>query len=118
MSESVNIDIVDLLKDLAESLGDTTKAKIVNEAIHEIIRLRKSWEFQRKEADWNNKSRLHFMDMFQTGAEMFEETNVCCAWCQFADSCSDSCENHADEECFRLNHSKYYNEIEKRIKND
>lgn len=27
MSEIVNIDIVDLLKDLTESLGDTTKAK-------------------------------------------------------------------------------------------
>lgn len=115
MSESVNIDIVDLLKDLGESLGDTTKAKIVKEAIHEIVRLRKSWKFQRKEAEWNNKSRLHFMDMFQTGAEMFEETNVCCAWCQFACSCRD---NHASEECFKLNHSKYYAEIEKRIKND
>ena len=44
-----NIDITDLLKDLAESLGDTTKAKIVKEAVHEIIRLRKSWEYQRKE---------------------------------------------------------------------
>lgn len=115
MSESVNIDIVDLLKDLTESLGDTTKAKIVKEAIHEIVRLRKSWKFQRKEAEWYNKSRLHFMDMFQTGAEMFSETNVCCAWCQFDCSCRD---NHANEECFKLNHSKYYTEIEKRIKND
>ena len=115
MSEIVNIDIVDLLEDLTESLGDTTKAKIVKEAIHEIVCLRKSCKFQRKEAEWNNNSRLHFMDMFQTGAKMFAETNVCCAWCQFACSCRD---NHANEECFKLNHSKYYTEIEKRIKND
>ncbi len=110
-----NIDITDLLKDLAESLGDTTKAKIVKEAVHEITRLRKSWEFQRKEAEWNNKSRLHFMDMFQTGAEMFAETNICCEWCCFNKSCSDG---HADQECFRLDRNRYYTEIEKRMNDD
>lgn len=110
-----NIDITDLLKDLAESLGDTTKAKIVKEAVHEITRLRKSWEYQRKEAEWNNKSRLHFMDMFQTGAEMFAETNICCAWCRFSDSCRD---DNADEKCFELDRNEYYAEIEKRMKDD
>ena len=135
-----NIDIVDLPKEFARTFGNSTKEKLITEAINEIEELRKSLIFHIEESEERNKSRLHWLDMYHAAQELFNEEmearNDCyhtvCEWCArsrleehvedgeiYASYvCSDWRYFIDGDECFRFNRKKYYSEIKKILKEE
>ena len=134
-----NIDITELLEsyvDLLEKGGiprESTESKIMLEATKEIKKLREQFEFQRKLADENNKSRLRYQDVVIKGMELYEETckSVREQNCDHTvsqnsiDDCNDGLDGYANEckgfyqnDCFRLNVNKYNDIVFKRDETD
>lgn len=124
----IDIDIVDLLRDYASFLDEgsvqrmSIESKIVLSAVDEIVKLRKMVEFNREEADRNNKSRLVFMDWNLNAESLYEDLckgirskyvdDFVCGMCRY--DCDHGIEGYANEcpgfikdECFELDRKKW-----------